>query len=97
MPTQEIHLSPQQRRAARQVLGRNQLSQLTDFPRYPVRCPLSELVHRFEGFAGPIWSRLHANMTENQTLAELRDTRLPKLLSGEIRIKDAEEQAGAVL
>ena len=27
---------------------------------------------------------------ENQTLAELRDTLLPKLMSGEIRVKDAE-------
>lgn len=27
---------------------------------------------------------------ENETLAELRDTLLPKLMSGQLRIKDAE-------
>lgn len=70
---------------------------LTDFPSYPVLCPPPELIQRFDDFAGPIWSRIHANMAENQTLAELRDTLLPKLLSGEIRIKDAEKQAGATL
>ena len=31
------------------------------------------------------------NMHESRTLASLRDTRLPKLLSGEIRVKDAEK------
>jgi type I restriction enzyme, S subunit len=117
MPAQEIHLSPQQRRATLQVLDRNRLSQLTeqlvlevedrgatvdrilltDFPSYPVLCPPPELVQRFDDFAGAIWSRIHANMAENQTLSKLRDTLLPKLLSGEIRIKDAEEQAGAAL
>jgi type I restriction enzyme S subunit len=53
------------------------------------------LIERFDDFAGPIWSRIHANMAENRMLADLRDTLLPKLLSGEIRLKDAEAQAGA--
>ena len=33
---------------------------------------------------------------ENQTLAQLRDTLLPKLMSGEIRVKDAEQEVGAI-
>lgn len=37
------------------------------------------------------------NEQQNHALAQLRDTLLPKLLSGEIRIKDAETQAGAAL
>lgn len=28
---------------------------------------------------------------ENQTLAQLRDTLLPKLMSGELRVRDAEK------
>lgn len=33
-----------------------------------------------------------SNYTENQSLAELRDTLLPKLMSGEIRVRDAERE-----
>ena len=36
-------------------------------------------------------------ISENQTLAELRDTLLPKLISGEIRVKDAEQKVEAAL
>ena len=38
-----------------------------------------------------------SNYTENQTLAELRDTLLPKLMSGEICLKDAEHEVEAVV
>lgn len=37
------------------------------------------------------------NYSENQTLAELRDTLLPKLMSGEIGVKDAEREVGAAI
>ena len=37
------------------------------------------------------------NLIENQTLAELRDTLLPKLMSGEIRVKDAEHAVEAAV
>jgi type I restriction enzyme S subunit len=38
----------------------------------------------------PLFAKLYANQQENQTLAEMRDLLLPKLMSGEIRLKDAE-------
>ena len=38
--------------------------------------------------------KISANRTESRTLAILRDTLLPKLISGEIRIKDAEQLIG---
>jgi len=38
----------------------------------------------------PLFVKLYANQQENQTLAALRDLLLPKLMSGEIRLKDAE-------
>jgi type I restriction enzyme S subunit len=37
------------------------------------------------------------NILENQTLAELRDTLLPKLMSGEIRVADAEREVEAAI
>jgi type I restriction enzyme S subunit len=45
----------------------------------------------FSSRVGSIHQLLQANMTESQTLAELRDLLLPKLLSGEICIPEAEE------
>ena len=38
----------------------------------------------------PLHDKVLANEQENQTLAEMRDFLLPKLMSGEIRLKDAE-------
>lgn len=44
----------------------------------------------FEKVALPFLEKRQANEQENQTLAEMRDLLLPKLMSGEIRLKDAE-------
>ena len=40
---------------------------------------------------------LSATLSENRTLAATRDLLLPKLMSGEIRVKDAEKIAEAAL
>ena len=45
----------------------------------------------------PIVENFLSNQKENQTLAELRDTLLPKLMSGEIRVKDAEREVEAAI
>jgi type I restriction enzyme, S subunit len=42
----------------------------------------------------PLRQRLVANVRESVTLASLRDTLLPKLISGELRVKDAERFSG---
>ena len=41
----------------------------------------------------PLFAKIRANTEENQTLAALRDLLLPKLMSGEIRLNDAEAVA----
>ncbi|MFO0580246.1 MAG: restriction endonuclease subunit S [Polyangia bacterium] len=64
---------------------------LKDFPDYPVLIPPKAMVERFDSFAAPIWARIHALVAESRTLASLRDTLLPKLLSGELRVRDAEK------
>lgn len=50
----------------------------------------------FTRLAAPLHERVVANLRESATLAELRDLLLPKLLSGELRVKDAEKQLEAV-
>jgi len=44
-----------------------------------------------------LFKKILANNEENQTLAELRDTLLPKLMSGEIRVADAESEVEAAV
>jgi type I restriction enzyme S subunit len=48
----------------------------------------------FEKLARPLFERIVANTREAQSLATLRDTLLPKLISGELRVEDAERFAG---
>jgi type I restriction enzyme S subunit len=46
-------------------------------------------------FVGPWFGKNKANLEENLVLAATRDLLLPKLMSGEIRVKDAEKIAEA--
>ena len=45
---------------------------------------------------GPLFQRMIANDLEARTLAETRDLLLPRLMSGELRVKDAERDVAAV-
>jgi type I restriction enzyme S subunit len=45
----------------------------------------------------PLYDKQLANERESLTLAALRDTLLPKLLSGELRVNDSELLAAAKL
>ncbi len=55
--------------------------------------PPVELVTRFEHFVLPLDQTVEKNVAESKTLAEIRDTLLPKLISGEIRVMDAVKHA----
>ncbi|MDN5309167.1 MAG: type restriction enzyme subunit [Methanolobus sp.] len=65
-------------------------------PSYKFACPPEELHKRFASLTIPIFTRIDTIEQESRTLAELRDTLLPKLISGELRIKDAGEIIGNV-
>lgn len=59
--------------------------------------PPNELLKKFENVAG-YWLRLSLrNRQQSHTLAALRDSLLPKLLSGEIRVRAAEELVAEVV
>ncbi len=55
------------------------------FARPPLR-----LVEQFDALAGPVLERVQALEEEAGTLAALRDALLPKLMSGELRVPDAD-------
>ena len=49
-------------------------------------------VERFTQHIRSILRKKELNKAQSQTLSELRDTLLPRLISGEIRIPDAEKK-----
>jgi type I restriction enzyme S subunit len=68
---------------------------LIQFPNYRVLSPLQNIKAAFEERAAPLWSKIHANNSQSQTLITLRDTLLPKLLSGELSVAALESQLEA--
>jgi type I restriction enzyme, S subunit len=52
--------------------------------------PSSLLLTKFTSLIEPLYQLIRDNTTQSQTLAGLRDTLLPKLLSGEVRVQDVE-------
>ena len=48
--------------------------------------PTPEIARRFDELTAPLMEKIKANSTESRTLATLRDTLLPKLLSGELAV-----------
>lgn len=62
----------------------------------PMLVPHPAVLTAWESLVGPLYDRVRANLEESRTLAELRDLLLPKLLSGELRVRDAEKLVGQV-
>jgi type I restriction enzyme S subunit len=80
------------------------LSHLSDGGAYPAVRPevvgatqvvrsTHEMLERFARLAGPLLAKMSAHERESRTLAALRDALLPKLISGELRVEDAERFA----
>jgi type I restriction enzyme S subunit len=53
--------------------------------------PSDEALESYFSAIDPQFQKMLANDLESQTLIKLRDTLLPKLISGELRIEDAEK------
>ncbi|GAB6053105.1 restriction endonuclease subunit S [Magnetospira thiophila] len=82
----------------------NQTSTGTKMPRtswktmgqYKVCLPPDQIARAFQSVVQPLLDRIGANTHEVHTLARTRDLLLPKLMSGEIRIGEAEKAVEAV-
>ena len=53
--------------------------------------PCNKIIEAFESFIYPLDQSIENNENQSRTLTQIRDTLLPKLLSGEIRVDDAAE------
>jgi type I restriction enzyme S subunit len=63
---------------------------VADMKRLYVCSPPLKVLLAFDNRVAPLFDRAFKNTIQNQTLAALRDTLLLKLISGELRVKDAE-------
>ena len=61
-----------------------------EMARYPVVIPQKTVCEAFTNQIRPASDCIVASIHESRTLVALRDTLLPKLISGELRVKDAE-------
>ncbi len=62
-----------------------------DMSRYEIALPKAEIAKKYTELIQPIINKIVENIHQSRTLAQTRDTLLPKLLSGEIRVDAAAE------
>lgn len=68
-----------------------------EFGNVPATLVPAPLRDAFEGVIGPMLDRIGANARENATLTKLRDLLLPRLISGQLHLRDAEKTLEAAL
>lgn len=66
-----------------------------ELSRFEICLPPVDLAKTFNKTVQPLIQKIQANIHESRTLSSLRDTLLPRLISGEIRIKTAEKMIEA--
>ena len=52
--------------------------------------PQVEIMQSYESFSRIVEDKIQSNSNQTQTLANLRDTLLPRLISGQLRLPDVE-------
>ena len=62
----------------------------SDIMSIPCVIPSQDAINDFNGTAHPLFDLIISNQRENQQLSEVRDTLLPKLMSGELDVSDIE-------
>ncbi len=65
---------------------------LKSFPDLPVLVPPIELRERFDEVVQAIWARIHENQSQIGVLSGLRDSLLPRLISGQLRLPEVQTQ-----
>ena len=68
----------------------------TTMGQYKIWLPSDKVARAFQSLAQPLLDRLSANIHEARSLAQTRDLLLPKLMSGEIRLREAVKMVEAV-
>ena len=64
---------------------------------FPIVLPNIEVQNKFQSIVEPFELQQSNNLKENQTFIQLRDSLLPKLISGEVRLKEFREELEKVI
>jgi type I restriction enzyme S subunit len=59
----------------------------SDIAKIDFQIPPTELMQQFSEYAEHAWDKIEENNSQIRTLSHLRDTLLPKLMSGEVKVK----------
>lgn len=70
---------------------------INDLNRVEILVPPKNIQSQFLQIFSSLLDEMESHTIENQILTSLRDTLLPKLISGEVRVKEAEEALADVL
>jgi type I restriction enzyme, S subunit len=62
-----------------------------DLKRLKTFFPTDDVLEKFNRVVEPLFQKVYCNLHESRTLAALRDALLPKLLSGELRVRAAKD------
>jgi type I restriction enzyme, S subunit len=60
----------------------------SNFRPMPIFIPSGDAMKEFVKTVEPLYQKIVANLKESRTLASLRDSLLPKLMRGEVRVKE---------
>ncbi len=58
----------------------------TSFRKIETKIPSATEMQKFHNLVSPIFSKILANTQQIQTLSKIRDTLLPQLMSGRVRV-----------
>lgn len=64
---------------------------------YPVVAPTEVLQRAYSSLVEVYYKKINSNVLKNEVLTSLRDTLLPKLISGELRVPDAEKMVADIV
>lgn len=65
----------------------------THLKKIDIRLPPTELIMSYHTITSEVFNKINSNFEQIQTLEKLRDTLLPKLMSGEVRLQFKQESA----
>jgi len=68
-----------------------QRAQVESLAAWPIAVVPAAILEAFGALVNPLFARITAAAAESRTLAETRDYLLPRLMSGEVRVAEAQE------
>lgn len=80
----------------KQTIGLGHVT-ISDLKLLKTSLPSQKTIEAFNSLVGPICEQIYLSTTESYSLATIRDTLLPKLLSGEIRVPEVEKMVEDIL